>query len=236
MTSPRTEIWPVEGGRWRWSYVEPGTDGRPAVQLASHKEYLDRQAARDAAQTAYPELEMRERDSEDGHESPRTLAVAVAVAAGGLWNVVRRCRPGAPRTAPAAAGTDASSATSVRGLSAVRAAWGLLLLTHPRAVLSVVDGRALSDVDVAVARLLAGRHVVQAGVTVLVPRLLVLRLGAVADGLHAATGVGLAATAPAWRRTGLLDATLAGAFGAVTWRASSTSASSERASTEPSSP
>lgn len=65
-----------------------------------------------------------------------------------------------------------------------------------------------------IARVLGARHVLQAGVELAAwPRW--RRLGATADLLHAASGVGLAAVDPRWRRVALADAALATSWAVV---------------------
>lgn len=93
----------------------------------------------------------------------------------------------------------------------VRVAWGLTLLAAPGRCIALGGGPAPGADAVAVARVLAGRHVLQ-GVVELAswPRL--RRLGATVDALHAASMMSLAAVDRRWRRVALVDSSLASAF------------------------
>jgi hypothetical protein len=102
----------------------------------------------------------------------------------------------------------------------VRAAWGGALLFAPRQALRLLGAPATPAGAVVTARVLGVRHVAQALVSREWPTRNVFAAGAVTDGLHAATGVLLAAAAPHWRRTGLSDATLAMAFALTSGAAS----------------
>lgn len=54
-----TEVWQEDDGSWRWRFVaEPGDDGEP-VELPANEPEASREAAEQAARTAYPELEIR---------------------------------------------------------------------------------------------------------------------------------------------------------------------------------
>jgi hypothetical protein len=92
----------------------------------------------------------------------------------------------------------------------VRAVWGGVLLGAPGSVLSITtrsDPAFLGTARI-VLRVLGARHIVQAAVEARWPRPGVLALAATVDGLHAASGLALAATDPGWRRSALLDATV----------------------------
>jgi hypothetical protein len=97
---------------------------------------------------------------------------------------------------------------------AARAAWGLLLLVAPGAVLRGAGVRETRPAR-AVLRILGARHAAQAAVTAWAPRRPVLRAGAVLDGLHGASAVLLAAADRGRRRAGVLDAGVAAGFGAL---------------------
>lgn len=102
---------------------------------------------------------------------------------------------------------------SGRHLLLVRTAWGVALLTAPRLLARVAAGHAASSgTGKDFARLLGGRHLVQAAATARHPTFPVLLTGAAADALHATTGVALGVLAPRWRRAVLLDAAVAAAF------------------------
>lgn len=77
-------------------------------------------------------------------------------------------------------------------MSAGRALYGAALLAAPGPILAVAAGQAPSRRDRAVARVLGARHVAQALVSAAAGRQ-ALAPGAVVDGLHAASMVGLAA-------------------------------------------
>jgi len=119
-----------------------------------------------------------------------------------------------------------------RAFGAARLAWGLTLLTAPDRCIELAGGpgdgggpgaggpgagggAAEPGADARrIARVLGGRHVLQAGVELAAwPRW--RRLGATADLLHAASGVGLAAVDPRWRRVALIDAALATSWAVV---------------------
>ena len=66
-----------------------------------------------------------------------------------------------------------------------------------------------------VVRVLAGRQVIQAAVTLARPSRRVVGAGAVVDALHSLSMVGLAARGPEHRRGGLTEAATAGALAAA---------------------
>lgn len=101
---------------------------------------------------------------------------------------------------------------SGRHLVLVRTAWGLALLSAPRLLARVAGHGASSTATEDFARLLGGRHLVQAAATARHPTFPVLLTGAAADALHATTGVALGVLAARWRRAVLLDAAVAAAF------------------------
>jgi hypothetical protein len=105
-------------------------------------------------------------------------------------------------------------------IPAVRAAYGVLLLSAPGPVLSWC-GAAVSPRTRAVVRVLGVRHLAQAAVTAGAPRPRVLAAGAGVDLCHAASMLALAAADPALRRAALTDASAATALaiaGAATAR------------------
>jgi hypothetical protein len=102
----------------------------------------------------------------------------------------------------------------------VRAAWGGVLLGAPGSVLSITTRSDPAFLVTArtVLRVLGARHIAQAAVQARWPRPPVLALAAAVDGLHAASGIALAATDPRWRRSALFDAAVALAFALTTAR------------------
>jgi hypothetical protein len=55
------EVWQEPSRLWRWRYLEPSSeDGSPAVELLSNEVYERREAAVEAAMTAYPGVAVRE--------------------------------------------------------------------------------------------------------------------------------------------------------------------------------
>jgi hypothetical protein len=107
--------------------------------------------------------------------------------------------------------------TTVRRVAAlVRGGWGVALLTAPEPILAAFGHRGPRPA-VMVARLLGARQVIQATVTAAAPTRLVVIGGALADALHALTGVGLAVAAPGWRRIAAADAAVASVLSGVGW-------------------
>jgi hypothetical protein len=101
---------------------------------------------------------------------------------------------------------------------AIRAGWAALLLFAPGALLARATGRdpALLGTARTVLRVLGIRHLLTAVLLRGRPTRLVLAGAASADGLHAASALGLAAGDPRWRRAALLDAGVAVGFGLTT--------------------
>lgn len=96
----------------------------------------------------------------------------------------------------------------MRGLSAVRLAYGASLLLAPGVVLRAVSG-GRSDGASMVARILGARHVAQALTLDLAGARGWTLLGAGVDLLHAASMVGAAVLSREHRRAAALDAALA---------------------------
>ncbi|MDQ2707662.1 MAG: hypothetical protein M3Z25_08515 [Actinomycetota bacterium] len=112
--------------------------------------------------------------------------------------------------------TDVSSAQWV---AATRAASGLILLVRPESVMKVILARADQRSTVArrVARVLGARLLVQSGIELSRPTPTVLTLGAVVDGIHALSALGLAAFGGSrWRRAALANTATALCFCAAT--------------------
>jgi len=103
----------------------------------------------------------------------------------------------------------ASGPRATAWASLARAGYGTALLCAPGPVISVMTGGPVSRRARAVARVLGARHLVQAAVCGLVPARGLIRAGAAADGLHAASMLVLAVTAPGLRRALLADAVIA---------------------------
>lgn len=94
----------------------------------------------------------------------------------------------------------------------VRAGWGLLQLVNPSLVADRVLRVRLDHRAEVVARVLAARQVLQAGLLLAAPTPTTLGLGAGVDGLHAASMLALAAVDGRRRPPALLDAAIAAAF------------------------
>ena len=93
----------------------------------------------------------------------------------------------------------------------IRAGWGLLQLAAPGLVADRVLTAPLDHRATVVARVLAARQVLQAGLLLRNPGPMALALGAGVDGLHAASMLGPAFDARR-RRSALLDASIAATF------------------------
>jgi hypothetical protein len=94
-------------------------------------------------------------------------------------------------------------------LTLLRAAWGVALLAVPARVLGALERTDHTRAQVLVARILGARHVIQAGVVTVVGGSSIRREGAVVDGIHALTSLGMAAASRRWRRLALTDAAIA---------------------------
>jgi hypothetical protein len=73
------EVWQEPSRLWRWRYLEPPEDGARALELLSNEVYERREAAVEAAMTAYPGVAVRERAV-----SPGERPAAGARRAGGI--------------------------------------------------------------------------------------------------------------------------------------------------------
>ncbi len=96
-----------------------------------------------------------------------------------------------------------------------RVCWGLALIGAPGRLLHTLDPVAHDRRDRIVARVLGGRHLAQAAVGIALPGEAVRRFGALVDGVHAASAIGLASVDGGHRRLALLDATIAATFSAA---------------------
>jgi hypothetical protein len=104
--------------------------------------------------------------------------------------------------------------TAATGVVLARLAWGVALATVPDRILGVTQpDRPATPIAPRLLRVLGVRHLLQAGVETLAPVPAVHYLGAVADGLHALSGVGLVAVDRRWRRAALIDSAIATCFG-----------------------
>ena len=98
---------------------------------------------------------------------------------------------------------------------AARACYGAALLCAPGLALGLATGQAPSQRARTVARILGGRHLAQAVLTLWRPRPAVFLAGAGIDACHAASMLALAAADPRMRRAGIADAAAAAAFTAT---------------------
>lgn len=99
-----------------------------------------------------------------------------------------------------------------RQLSMVRTAWGALLVLAPAVPLRALSGRSDPAGGPALLRLLGARHLLQAAVTIAAPTAWTLRLGAVADAMHSASGLAFAGIDSTQRHAALLDASIAASW------------------------
>jgi hypothetical protein len=95
-------------------------------------------------------------------------------------------------------------------LGVVRLTWAGLLLAVPGKVLRALGGPGTGS-PVTIARILGVRHAAQGLVEMTAwPRW--RRTGGMVDAAHGLTAAGLALRSPQWRRIGLADTFIAGAF------------------------
>jgi hypothetical protein len=128
-----------------------------------------------------------------------------------------RARPLAP---PGSASPGSASPDSALGAATlVRAAYGAALCCAPGPMLRLAGGPGAEAGPGAraVARVLGGRHIVQAVLSAARPTPAVLALGSGADVLHSASMIALAALDRPRRRLGLSDGLMAAAFAAGGW-------------------
>lgn len=97
---------------------------------------------------------------------------------------------------------------------AVRALWGLTILTAPGSVIRLFGGVDEGKGPRLVMRILGARHLVQTGVEYRFGGR-ARQLGVVVNLLHATTSVGFGIVRPSWRRAALTDAAVAVAFAAL---------------------
>lgn len=99
-----------------------------------------------------------------------------------------------------------------RRIELARAAWGAVLLVSPRPVLRDVVGVADDHRSIVIARILGGRHLVQAAISGLAPTPHVLALGVWVDAVHSVTALGLAVADRSRVRAGVIDGVIAGVW------------------------
>lgn len=105
------------------------------------------------------------------------------------------------------------SARFGRVVRIARAAYGLTLISAPARVLRAYGGDPTDENTIAAARVLGGRHVLQAIVTGDHPGSIRRIGGAVVDALHAASMFAIAQSNPSERRRpALIDGSVAAAF------------------------
>lgn len=97
-----------------------------------------------------------------------------------------------------------------RAIAAVRAGYGLLLLTRGVALGTAAVGRPLDRGEAVMVRFLGARHLGQAAATLALPAL--ARPAALVDAGHAASLAGIAAVSRRHRRLALLDLPVASSF------------------------
>jgi len=107
--------------------------------------------------------------------------------------------------------------TETRTTAAVRAGWAVILLALPHRLLRAGAGGPVPPAAVAAGRLLAVRHLAQAGLSA--RPVMPWALGAVVDTVHAGSCIGLAAASARWRRVALIDALVEAGFAAASWHA-----------------
>jgi hypothetical protein len=119
------------------------------------------------------------------------------------------------RASPARAGATPNGPPEVRWLTAIRAAWGGVLLTVPGLILHRLPEQPDSGLVAAVARILGLRHLVQAAIVARDPTRERILAGAAVDAAHATSMLALAVLRPDHRALGLADAAVASTFTAA---------------------
>lgn len=102
-----------------------------------------------------------------------------------------------------------------RALQLVRAAYGTALVVRPGPVIQLATGRLPGRRACWVARVLGVRHLVQAALTLALPRPELLAAGAEIDTVHAASMLLAAAVSEPVRRAALADALVETTFAAA---------------------
>ncbi len=99
-----------------------------------------------------------------------------------------------------------------RWASLIRAGYGLALLCVPGRMITGLTGAPASGRARAVARVLGARHLAQGAICGMVPARGLIRAGAAADGLHAASMLALAGAEPGLRSALMADTAIAAIF------------------------
>jgi hypothetical protein len=115
-------------------------------------------------------------------------------------------------TAPVPAASAAEALPRSRWASLVRAGYGTALICSPGAMIRARTGRSPSRRACTVGRVLGARHLIQAITCVVLPTRWLIRAGAAADVLHAASMLALAGEDADLRPALLTDAGIATAF------------------------
>ena len=105
----------------------------------------------------------------------------------------------------------------IRTTAAVRAGWGVILLTMPERLLRLDGAGPVPTAAVLAARSLGMRHLLQAGVSAVLGTRPVAGLGAIVDMAHAASCAGVAVASPRWRRVATADLLIEAGFAASGW-------------------
>jgi hypothetical protein len=106
---------------------------------------------------------------------------------------------------------------TIRYLEFVRAGWGALLLTAPRAVLTAVRAVHVDRKALAVTRILGARQLVQASLSGVNPTPEILAAGVWVDAVHSLTAFGLAAADRRRVRVGVIDGMVAAVWAGLGW-------------------
>jgi hypothetical protein len=125
----------------------------------------------------------------------------------------------APAAGSAAGPVPVLPGWALGGATLVRAAYGAALCCAPGPMLRLAGGPGTEASPAArtVARILGGRHIVQAVLSAMRPTPAVLAAGAGTDVLHSASMIALAALDRPRRRLGLSDSLVAATFAAGSW-------------------
>ena len=123
---------------------------------------------------------------------------------------LQRSMGGSPRHA-----LRAPTLPGTRWVSIIRVGYGVLLLAMPGPLITGVTGNPVSTRVRAVARVLGARQLAQGAISCLAPARWLIRAGAAADGIHAASMLALAGTEPGLRRALLAETAIAAAFGSA---------------------
>jgi hypothetical protein len=106
---------------------------------------------------------------------------------------------------------------TVRYLEFVRAGWGAVLLTAPRAVLTAAHAVHVDRKALAITRILGARQLVQASLSGVNPTPEILAAGVWVDAVHSLTAFGLAAVDRRRVRVGVVDGIVAAVWAGFGW-------------------